>query len=378
MANIVYLGCEPLYKKDGFSERVRGICSGLGKRHNLELHTLGSLKIQDGITDFKDFKEFRYKTIGRACAYYAANFFENTGISGFLRGLDMRIARKAWLALQKADIVIFEDLTFAPSLAKLKKKMQSRGKKLVLICNLHNVYKEDSTVEKFASLNSDLILVCSEEERNLFLKKYSRLGIDENKILIVENGMTPAQVSLRENIKKRSFFIGSAYKPNAEAVRFIIKLSEHLEDWEHVIVGGVCELIDEKDKKERMKNMKFLGKLERTEIEKVIADCGIALCPLFEGSGTSLKMVDYLTHALPTVSTRLGARGLGLTPGVHYLEAESIDEFVYAIKKLENDNELYKRLSYEGKKSVDERFDWIWLAEKINKRILELIEKNKR
>jgi len=375
VAKIVYLGCEPLYKKDGFSERVRGICSGLGRMHNLELHVLGSLKIKQGSSNFKDFYEYRYKTLGRICAYYASGFFERSGISSLVRGLDMRMARNAWRALLKADVVIFEDLSFSRPLTKLKKRLEREGKKLVLICNLHNVYKEESKVEMYAARNSDLILVCSEEERNLLLRKYSGIGIDEKKVIIVENGMTPAQVSTREKIKKRSFFIGSAYGPNVEAVRFIIKLSDYLEDWEHVIVGGVCELIDEREKEERSKKIKFLGKLERSEIEKVIEDCGIALCPLFEGSGTSLKMVDYLTHALPTISTRLGARGLGLTPGVHYLEAERLEEFAQAIKKLERDEELYKRLSHEGKAFVDGKFDWVILVDKIDKRIVDLVGK---
>jgi len=285
------------------------------------------------------------------------------------------MARNAWRALLKADVVIFEDLSFSRPLTKLKKRLEREGKKLVLICNLHNVYKEESKVEMYAARNSDLILVCSEEERNLLLRKYSGIGIDEKKVIIVENGMTPAQVSTREKIKKRSFFIGSAYGPNVEAVRFIIKLSDYLEDWEHVIVGGVCELIDEREKEEKSKKIKFLGKLERSEIEKVIEDCGIALCPLFEGSGTSLKMVDYLTHALPTISTRLGARGLGLTPGVHYLEAERLEEFAQAIKKLERDEELYKRLSHEGKAFVDGKFDWVILVDKIDKRIVDLVGK---
>ena len=51
---------------------------------------------------------------------------------------------------------------------------------------------------------------------------------------------------------------------------------------------------------------------------------------LFEGSGSSLKVLESLASGVPLVSTSVGARGHRLEPGHHYLQAENADEFARA------------------------------------------------
>ncbi len=366
VASIVYLACEPLYKKDGLAERTRGVCAGLARSNSVQLHVLASPKAVEGETDHGKFREYIYRTFGRTTAYFAVNFFEMTGISSFLRARDLR---KVYSAIEVADVVVYDDLSLIKGLAKFRTRSKN-GKNMLLVFNSANVYKHPSKLEMAAALESDLVLVCSEEERALFVEKYSMLGIDEKKIVVLQNGMTPAKASAREKFVKRTFFIGSAYKPNVDAVKFICELSKRLIGWEHVVVGGVCERIEDKA---QYPEMSFLGKLERAEIDREMEKCGVALCPLFEGSGTSLKMVDYLTHAIPTVSTKLGARGLHLQPGKHYLEAETIDGFVNALNMLESDNAIYRSLSRDGKAVVDEMFDWDRLVERVNSKIAEVL-----
>jgi len=64
-----------------------------------------------------------------------------------------------------------------------------------------------------------------------------------------------------------------------------------------------------------------------------------AVVPLFEGSGTRLKIVEAMAHGRPVVSTTLGARGLPLSGGVHYLGADDADAFVTALAALAEDIE---------------------------------------
>ena len=46
--------------------------------------------------------------------------------------------------------------------------------------------------------------------------------------------------------------------------------------------------------------------------------------PMRWGSGTNLKMLDYARPVVPILSTRFGARGVGLEAGTHYEEAEDL------------------------------------------------------
>jgi glycosyltransferase involved in cell wall biosynthesis len=56
--------------------------------------------------------------------------------------------------------------------------------------------------------------------------------------------------------------------------------------------------------------------------------------PMFEGSGTRLKIVEAMAHGRPVVSTRLGAEGLPIAPSEHYIAAEDAQSFATALIEL--------------------------------------------
>ena len=56
--------------------------------------------------------------------------------------------------------------------------------------------------------------------------------------------------------------------------------------------------------------------------------------PVFEGSGTRLKVVEALAYGRPVVSTPLGAEGLPVRAGGHYVEAADAACFVRALADL--------------------------------------------
>lgn len=53
--------------------------------------------------------------------------------------------------------------------------------------------------------------------------------------------------------------------------------------------------------------------------------------PVFEGSGTRLKIVEAMAYGRPVVSTALGSEGLPIQPGVHYIRAEDPAAFAHAL-----------------------------------------------
>ncbi len=64
------------------------------------------------------------------------------------------------------------------------------------------------------------------------------------------------------------------------------------------------------------------------------ASAHVAVVPIFEGSGSRLKVVEAMARGLPTVSTTLGAAGLGLIPGTHYRVADDQASFAKALVEL--------------------------------------------
>lgn len=57
----------------------------------------------------------------------------------------------------------------------------------------------------------------------------------------------------------------------------------------------------------------------------------VVVVPVFEGSGTRLKIIEALAYGRPVVSTRLGAEGLPIDKGTHYLEADEPGDFARAL-----------------------------------------------
>jgi glycosyltransferase involved in cell wall biosynthesis len=83
----------------------------------------------------------------------------------------------------------------------------------------------------------------------------------------------------------------------------------------------------------------------------------VALCPLFSGSGTKLKMLDYFAAGLPVVTTPVGAQGLDVEHERDALIYEDADGMRRGIERLQSSEELRTRLSEAGRE-IGVRHSW--------------------
>ena len=127
-----------------------------------------------------------------------------------------------------------------------------------------------------------------------------------------------------------ALFIGSWHPPNIEAVQSIVTMASALPDLEFWIVGSVCGAFMTED---MPTNLRMLGVVEDDELVALLSAADLALNPMQTGSGSNLKILDYIEHRIPLVSTAFGTRGFGLEPGQDYQEADP-DQFVEAISRL--------------------------------------------
>ena len=78
-------------------------------------------------------------------------------------------------------------------------------------------------------------------------------------------------------------------------------------------------------------------RVHRQVIERVkrtlLAAADVALNPVLHGSGTNLKVIEYLASGVPVVSTAFGVRGLDVGNGRHLLVAEP-HEMVAAVERV--------------------------------------------
>ncbi len=79
--------------------------------------------------------------------------------------------------------------------------------------------------------------------------------------------------------------------------------------------------------------VRYVGRVPTVKPHYEAAD--VVVVPVFEGSGTRLKIIEAAAYGRPVVSTRLGAEGLPLKAGEHFLQADGPDEFALALFQLE-------------------------------------------
>ena len=79
--------------------------------------------------------------------------------------------------------------------------------------------------------------------------------------------------------------------------------------------------------------VRYIGRVPT--VEPYYDAAHVVVVPVFEGSGTRLKIVEAAAFGRPVVSTRLGAEGLPLTAGAHFRQADDAQDFASAVLALE-------------------------------------------
>jgi glycosyltransferase involved in cell wall biosynthesis len=87
------------------------------------------------------------------------------------------------------------------------------------------------------------------------------------------------------------------------------------------------------------------------------------VCPIREGGGTRLKVLDALAMGVPLIGTSFACSGLRLSDGKHVLFAETPQEFISKIGQVFDDSELRHRLAAAGRKVIEREYSWRAIGE---------------
>jgi len=108
--------------------------------------------------------------------------------------------------------------------------------------------------------------------------------------------------------------------------------------------------------KSRGYDWRFTGFVD--DVRPSVADANVYAIPLRVGSGTRIKVFEAMAMGCPVVSTRLGAEGLDVTDGEHFLAADTAAHFAAALLRPMADPALQERLSAAARELVTTRFGW--------------------
>jgi sugar transferase (PEP-CTERM/EpsH1 system associated) len=94
------------------------------------------------------------------------------------------------------------------------------------------------------------------------------------------------------------------------------------------------------------------------DVRPYVRDAAVFVVPLRIGSGTRLKIFEALAMGKAVVSTTVGAEGLGLIPGVHFLQADTPNDFADAVISLTRDPARRNALGKAGRELVERHYSW--------------------
>ncbi len=156
-------------------------------------------------------------------------------------------------------------------------------------------------------------------------------------VVVVRNGAEtpPADDAVRQArqrlpgaIGSRSaVFVGSAHIPNAQAAQCIAEqIAVQCPDVEFHLIGSVCDTL-----RSVPGNLRLWGLVDDATKAAVMQSCALAINPMLSGSGSNVKLADYLANGLFAVCTDFGRRGYPDSVGEH-VDVATIEGFAQAIR----------------------------------------------
>ena len=242
-------------------------------------------------------------------------------------------------------IAIEEDVAF---LGFQRKYEKASGFRKTVMKNRYEILKnaEIKTLQKY-----DTVVVLNEKDKNLLVKE----NIPEEKIVTMcaYHGLSKP-LNYQPDIHKILFYGAMNRKENySSVVWFIENVMDKLDKSYQLIIAGSnppTELM-----KYESDRIVITGFVE--DITPYFESCLCLVSPLLLGAGIKIKILEALSAGLPVITNAIGAEGINLTDGENYLHCEKPDEYISAVYKLSNDEELRNRLSKNGIIHIANYFD---------------------
>ncbi len=167
-------------------------------------------------------------------------------------------------------------------------------------------------LERHAVHASDLVVTCTEADG----KRLAQLYGEVKKVAVVSNGFDEDDIGDANRLKREEsraelglepnelaiLFIGGPAAHNRRAVQFLEnELLPQLGRPARLLVAGQCT------RPRRRGRVLALGRID--SLLPLLAAADVAVNPIDSGSGSNVKLADYLAAGLPVVTTPIGLRG---------------------------------------------------------------------
>lgn len=306
----------------------------------------------------------------------------------FLLFLTSRINAQNFLASFSLNFYVDEDLEHEikkASLIQVEQPWQmawskkiSKSLKIPLVFSCYGIEKDiiKTAIPGIPLIRNNLISYLGKKELDaysmadytIFLSENEKKYFEQNRLIhrscMLSMYTEHNYSTLRKNISKRKkkltvLFVGSNWKPNIEALRYIERLAEENicnKKLRFLVVGSVGE------NRNSTQNLTYTGRVNSTISYYKTAD--IFINPVTTGSGINFKMVEAMSACLPIITTPFGARGIEFINNDNAIICD-LPQFENNIRILATNVKLRETLGKNARKLAAKRYNKNRVIEKI-------------
>lgn len=212
-----------------------------------------------------------------------------------------------------------------------------------------------------------LNITCSEidKQRLNFISPNSRVEVVPN-VVDVDYFDPGDLVSKQRSI----VFIGTlSWYPNVEAVRFIANelwpvLKAAIPDIRADIIGS-SPPADITQVSEQDADFHVHGYVD--DILPFMKRAAVYVCPINDGGGTKLKILDAMSMSMAIVAHPLACEGIAVEVGKNVFFAETADDYVHSIKQLIENEDVLLNMGAEARKLVVSNYSSTQIGKALSK-----------
>lgn len=175
----------------------------------------------------------------------------------------------------------------------------------------------------------------------------------------------------RHSDGKTLLFIGGLdWYPNTDAVRFLLSkvwpiINEKNVNLKLDIIGKNPPS-DVRELASQFNNVKLHGFVE--DITPYYENAWLYICPIKDGGGTKLKVLDALANGVPLIAHPVAMEGIDAISGVHYFQASTAQDFVDLIVDMYSKSpDVLHEVGLNGKELIFSKYDYHRIGKKMAK-----------
>ena len=186
--------------------------------------------------------------------------------------------------------------------------------------------------EKLAAQRAAVVLICSEIDRGKLLALAPGARIE-----VVPNAAAPLG-DMPPATTPTALFVGIMhYPPNKEGAQWLAaevwpRVRSAIPSAQLVIIGEASETLEIDDPTRGIQTLGFVS-----DLAHYYRDARLAVCPIWRGGGTRIKIIEAAMQSRAIVSTSIGAEGLRFQPNTESVIADDASEFAEACVSLLRD-----------------------------------------